>query len=152
MAAVIAIVSGVRNVRSESRIPPGTELRATVRPGAGSDVEALREAASLMGTLARAAITVDPAASRPAHSAVAVADGCEVYVELEGVVDLGAERQRVLKEIDRASREITFFEGKLSRQDFVERAPADVVARERDRLAATRAVLDKLTAGLKALE
>src|SRR3990172_4606760 len=131
MAAVIAIVSGVRNVRSESRIPPGTELRATVRPGAGSDVEALREAASLMGTLARAAITVDPTASRPAHSAVAVADGCEVYVELEGVVDLGAERQRVLKEIDRASREITFFEGKLSRQDFVERAPADVVARGR---------------------
>ena len=152
MAAVIAIVSGVRNVRSESRIPPGTELRATVRPGAGSDVEGLREAASLMGALARAAITVDPAASRPAHSAVAVADGCEVYVELEGVVDLGAERQRVLKEIDRASREITFFEGKLSRQDFVERAPADVVARERERLAATRAVLDNLTAGLKALE
>ncbi len=95
---------------------------------------------------------MDPAAARPPHSALVVADGCEIYVELEGVVDLAAERQRVLKEIDRAGREIAFLEGKLSRQDFVERAPADVVARERERLAVTRAVLDTLTAGLRALE
>jgi valyl-tRNA synthetase len=66
-------------------------------------------------------------------------------------VDLAAERQRVAKEIDKASREIAFLEGKLSRQDFVARAPAEVVARERERLTAARAVLETLTAGLRAL-
>jgi valyl-tRNA synthetase len=115
------------------------------------DAASLVEAAPLMGTLARAAITVDPAAVRPPQSALAVTQGAEVYVRLEGVVDLAAERQRLGKEIDRAGKEIAFLEGKLGRPDFVERAPAEIVARERERLAEQQAVREKLTASLAAL-
>jgi valyl-tRNA synthetase len=151
MSGVIAIVSAIRTIRSESRIPPAVELAAIVRPGPGLDAAALREAAPLMGTLARASITVDPAAVRPPQSALAVAQGAEVYVRLEGVVDLAAERQRLGKEIDKAAKEIAFLEGKLARPDFVERAPADIVARERERLSEQLAVREKLTASLAAL-
>ena len=151
MGGVIAIVSAIRTIRSESRIAPAVELAAVVRPGAGLDAAALREAAPLMGALARAAITVDPAAMRPPQSALAVAQGAEVYVRLEGVVDLAAERQRLGKEIDRAAKEIAFLEGKLGRPDFVERAPAEIVARERERLVEQQAVREKLTASLAAL-
>jgi valyl-tRNA synthetase len=135
MGAVIAIVGAIRTIRSESRIPPAVELSATVRPGPGLDAATLAEAAPLMGALARAAITVDPAAVRPSQSALAVAQGAEVFVRLEGVVDLAAERQRLGKEVDRATKDIAFLEGKLGRPDFVERAPAEIVARERERLA-----------------
>ena len=117
----------------------------------GLDAATLREAAPLMGTLARASITVDPGAVRPPQSALAVAQGAEVYVRLEGVVDLAAERQRLGKEIDKAAKEIAFLEGKLARPDFVERAPADILARERERLSEQYAVREKLTASLAAL-
>jgi len=151
MDAVIAIVSAIRTIRSESRIPPAVELAAIVRPGSGGDAAILAEAAPLMGALARATITVDPAAVRPPQSALAMAHGAEVFVRLEGVVDLAAERQRLAKEVERAAKEIAFLEGKLGRPDFVERAPAEIVARERERLAEQQAAREKLTASLAAL-
>ena len=151
MDAVIAVVSAIRTIRSESRIPPAVELAAIVRPGSGRDAAILAEAAPLMGALARAAITVDAAAVRPPQSALAMAHGAEVFVRLEGVVDLAAERQRLAREVDRAAKEIAFLEGKLGRPDFVERAPAEIVARERERLAEQQAAREKLTASLAAL-
>jgi len=67
-------------------------------------------------------------------------------------VDLAAERNRLLKEIDKAEKEIAFLEGKLARPDFVERAPAEVVDRERARLAEQRRIREKLSSGLAALQ
>jgi valyl-tRNA synthetase len=151
MGAVIDIVSAIRAIRSESRISPAVELQVLVKPAAGATAAAVSAAAPLMGALARAAITIDPAAVRPPQSAVAVAQGAEVFVRLEGVVDLAAERQRLAKEVERAAKEIAFLEGKLGRPDFVERAPADIVARERERLAEQRAAREQLTASLAAL-
>ena len=55
------------------------------------------------------------------------------------------------KEIERARKEIAFLEGKLGRPEFVERAPAEVVERERERLAEQRQIEQKLTASLTAL-
>ncbi len=152
MAPVIAIVSAIRTVRSESRISPAVELRVTVKPAARAAAGPIRDAAALIGALSRSVLTVEPGAARPAHSAHALAAGAEVFVHLEGVVDLGAERSRLLKEIEKAKKEIAFLEGKLGRRDFVERAPRDVVERERARLAEQRQIHDKLSTSLAALE
>ncbi len=150
MQPVIDIVSAIRAIRSESRISPAVELRVTVKPGA-SGAEGLAEVVPLIGALARSAIAVEPEADRPAQSAHAMAGDAEVFVHLEGVVDLSAERNRLAKEIERAEKEIAFLDGKLARQDFVERAPAEVVERERVRLAEQRRIRDKLSASLAAI-
>jgi valyl-tRNA synthetase len=150
MQPVIDVVSVIRTIRSESRIPPGVELQVTVRPGASRGAD-LADAAVLIGSLARAAIQVDPNAERPPQSAHAVAGEAEVFVHLEGVVDLSAERSRLAKEIERADKEIAFLEGKLARPEFVERAPAEVVARERARLDEQRRIHVKLSASLAGL-
>jgi valyl-tRNA synthetase len=62
-----------------------------------------------------------------------------------------AERTRLGKEIDKARKEIAFLEGKLARPDFVERAPAEVVARERERLGEQQQIEAKLTQSLAGL-
>jgi valyl-tRNA synthetase len=152
MAPVIAIVGAIRAIRSESRIPPGAELTVTIKPGAEHSTEIVTEAAPLIGTLARSVITVAPDAARPPQSAHALAGDAEVFVHLAGVVNLAAERNRLLKEIDKAEKEIAFVEGKLARPEFVERAPAEVVERERLRLAEQRRIREKLSAGLAAIE
>jgi valyl-tRNA synthetase len=151
MAPVVAVVSAIRTVRSESRISPAVELTVTVAC-APAKAARLRAAVPLIGALARASVTVAPRASRPPQSAHALADGADVFVHLEGVVDVGAERARLQKEIDRARKETSFLEGKLGRPDFVERAPAEVVARDRERLAEQGQILEKLTASLAALK
>ncbi|HYB41697.1 MAG TPA: valine--tRNA ligase [Candidatus Methylomirabilis sp.] len=152
MKPVVDIVGAIRAIRSESRIPPATELAVTIRPGSPAAGAIVAAAAPLIGALSRSAITVAPDAERPVQSAHAVADDAEVFVHLAGVVDLVAERNRLLKEIDRAEREIRFLEGKLSRADFVERAPAEVVERERTRLAEQGRIREKLSASLAVLE
>jgi len=99
-------------------------------------------------SLARATLTVDLRATRPRASALGVVGGTEVYVALEGVVDLAAERQRLEKEIKRAEEAIAFGRAKLSRPEFAERAPADVVEKEREKVAAQEALREKLVASL----
>ena len=74
--------------------------------------------------------------------------GSEVYVALAGAVDLAAERARLEKEIRRVTESVEFLRAKLARPDFVDRAPAEIVARERERLAAEEARRAKLTASL----
>ncbi len=86
----------------------------TIKPGAVATAEIIGAAASLIGTLSRSIVTIAPDATRPPQSAHALAGDAEVYVHLAGVVDLAAERTRLLKEIDKAKKEIAFLEGKLA--------------------------------------
>jgi valyl-tRNA synthetase len=151
MAPVLDFVSAIRTVRSESRISPAVELQVSVRPATAEIADVLAASAPIIGGLARAAITVAADGARPAGSAVATTPSGDVFVRLEGVVDFDAERQRLRKEVERAQKEIAFLEGKLGRPEFVERAPAEVVERERARLAEQRQTEQKLAASLAAL-
>src|SRR5207249_1343868 len=123
MAVVMGAVSAIRAIRGEMRVSPAITLAVTAKT-AGADTALLREHAPLVQSLARATLTVDPRATRPRASALGVVGGTEVYVALEGVVDLAAERQRLEKEIKRAEEAIAFGRAKLSRSELAERAPA----------------------------
>ena len=148
MAVVMGIVAAIRNIRGEMRVAPGLTVSAIVKPGPEAPTALVSANASLIQTLARAAVTVDPQASRPRSSALGVVGGIEIYVALEGVVDLGAERQRLQKEIKRAEDAIAFGRAKLARPEFAERAPAEVVDKEREKVAQQEALRDKLVASL----
>ena len=151
MAPVLDVVSAIRTIRSESRISPALELAVSVKPASPAVTAALADGAAVIGSLARAAITVSADGARPANSAMAATPSGDVFVRLEGVVDFDAERQRLRKEVERARKEIAFLEGKLGRPEFVERAPAPVVERERARLTEQRETEQKLAASLAAL-
>ncbi|MBI3629170.1 MAG: valine--tRNA ligase [Candidatus Rokubacteria bacterium] len=144
MQPIIGIISAVRNIRSESRVPPSVELTVTVKPASKPQADLLAGALPLIDALARCAATIAPEATRPANSAFAAVDSAEVFVHLAGVVDLAAERQRLAKELKKAEDEIRFLDGKLARPEFVERAPAEVVERERGRLEEQRRLRAKL--------
>jgi valyl-tRNA synthetase len=147
MGAIMGVVTAIRNIRGEMRIGPGVTLSVIVRAG-GDHAGLLEEHRALVEALARVRLAVDPQATRPAASALAVVGPSEVYVELAGVVDLAAERARLEKEVRRAGDAVASIESKLARPEFVERAPAAVVERERERLAEQRRVLEKLEASL----
>jgi valyl-tRNA synthetase len=147
MSLLMQTVTAIRNIRGEMRISPAQTLTVIVKAGA-ADEPLLGEYTPLLETLARARVTLDPNATRPRASALGVAGQSEIYVELAGLVDLAAERQRLDKEIKRTAEVIAFTSGKLARPDFTERAPAEVVEKEREKLAEHQALHDKLVASL----
>src|SRR5262249_16144955 len=131
----------------EMRIAPSAALTAIVRPGPGA-AELFAANGALIDSLARVRLTVDPRATRPRSSALAVLGGSELYVELAGIVDPAAERQRIEKEITRVAERIEFAKAKLAKPDFAERAPAEIAAEERERPAEQEVVRAKLVASL----
>jgi valyl-tRNA synthetase len=143
MQSVIDLVTAIRNIRGEMRIAPGVPLAATVR-AADEHLALFQEQIPLIEMLGRTRLTVDREASRPSNTALAVVGSSEVYVDLTGVVDLVAERQRLAREMARVEETVGFLTQKLARPDFVERAPAEIVERERVRLVEGRALLEKL--------
>ncbi len=151
MGLLMAVVTAVRNVRSEMQIPAGRSLSVIVRPPDAAQAALLQDALAPLGALARAEVRVDPAAVRPPRSALGLAEGCEVYIPLEGVVDLSAERRRLERDLGRVEEELARLEAKLARPEFRERAPADVVAREEARRAEQGALGAKLREALERL-
>jgi valyl-tRNA synthetase len=147
MGLLMQAVTAIRNIRGEMRLSPAQALSATIK-AAPADEALLRADVGLIETLARARVSIDAQASRPPASALGIAGQSEIYVELQGLVDLAAERQRLEKEIKRASEAIAFTRSKLARPDFTERAPAEIVDKEREKLAEQEALHAKLVASL----
>ena len=153
MAEVMAVTSAIRAVRSESGVPPSARPQAFLR--AGAEAAALLEShGALVCDLARLErLELLAAGSPPPRgSARGVAEGgAEVFVPLEGLVDLDAERDRLGRALAKVDKELARVEGKLNNPRFVERAPDDVVERERRVLAELADRRDKLSAALEAL-
>ncbi|MDL2216881.1 hypothetical protein LJB81_04030 [Desulfovibrio sp. OttesenSCG-928-M14] len=91
-------------------------------------------------------LTIDAGAEAPKASASDVACGNEVIVLLSGAVDLGAELARLDKERAKLDKEHAMLSGKLANENYVNKAPAEVVARDRARVAELSDAAAKLEA------
>ncbi len=152
MVLLVGVITAIRNIRGEMRIPPSTTLRAVLRPPKREPTRLLTSHAALIQSLARCTLTVDPRAARPRASALAIVEGVDCFVPLEGLVDLVAERRRLTKEIKKAEEQIAFLEEKLGRTEFRTRAPREVVEREERRLAEQREIRAKLQEGFRRID
>src|SRR5437899_4490703 len=141
-------VEKIRIIRAEYKVPPKARLRASIKPR-GRDRRSVFEAES--DTIKRLAqveeLTFDGATKGPGAYAV-FGDGSEVSVALEGAIDVQQECRRLSGELTRLDQQLSTLGTKLTNQNFVARAPAEVVAREREKERAWRdqrqALADKL--------
>ncbi len=97
-------------------------------------------------------ITISVGLEKPPHAATAVLTGIEVYVPLEGVIDFDAERGRLRDRLEKARGFLAGSEKKLANENFVTKAPDEVVERERQRNAELREEIQRLEANLAELE
>ena len=154
MTTVIDLVHGVRNLRAEYRVDPGRWVPATIVAEEG-DVDFYRSVAAVIGDLPGSRLrpieVVDRLEATMERAATVVAGRVALYVPLAGMVDIPRERARLEREREDALAEIDRAETLLSRPGFVEKARADVVDRERQKLAGLRGRLAKLDERLAAL-
>ncbi|MBI5710126.1 MAG: valine--tRNA ligase [Candidatus Eisenbacteria bacterium] len=138
------LVVAVRNLRAENKVAPGRTVAVVVR-GADAQLDLVERLADQLRPLARIeSLTLARDGSRPRVAASAVVQGAEVFLPLEGLVDLDAERERLVREADRLLSDLEGTRKKLRNQDFLTRARPDVVERERQRLARLEETLEKL--------
>ncbi|RTL65250.1 MAG: valine--tRNA ligase, partial [Hyphomicrobiales bacterium] len=148
---LIGLVSEVRSVRSEMNVPAGAKI-PLVLVGASDAVKArARHHADIIERLARLE-SIDFATAVPKGSAQIVIGETTAALPLAGVIDMGAERARLLREIEKTAAEIKKIDAKLSNAGFVAKAPPEVVEENRERKADFEAMTAKLQAALKWVE
>jgi valyl-tRNA synthetase len=146
-----AVLAGLREVRSRQDIPPKTPIQFAVKTDPVTQ-KLLEPMAPYFASMAGATATAwGPNVQAPPRSANFSAAECDVFVDLAGHIDLDAERVRTEKEKKNVEQQIDAKEKKLSNDNFVSRAPADVVQKERDSLTALRERLKSLCATLDEL-
>jgi valyl-tRNA synthetase len=147
---VVDLIAEIRSVKSEMGVPPSTLTPLVlVAPSHRAETGARAWSESIR-RLARVS-SIERAEAAPPGSLELVVRGEAVALPLAGVVDLGAERARLDKEIARVRLEIAKVEAKLGNPDFVARAPEDIIAEHEDRLETFQARLVKLNAARERL-
>ncbi|MGB5983915.1 MAG: valine--tRNA ligase [Desulfobacterales bacterium] len=146
MELVMAIITGIRNVRGEMNIAPAKALAVTVQSPGEEDREAITRHGDLIRNLAQLAeFKVEAPGERPAAAATAIAGDTQIFVSLEGVIDFDKERQRLEKAIAKVIQELSAVERKLNNPGFLAKAPEAVVAKN-------RAIFDELSANAEKLD
>jgi valyl-tRNA synthetase len=149
---IMEMVREVRTIRSEYGVDPGKYISATV--AAGLHVPVVAANADTIRRLAR----LQPLAlyqvldERPPRAVTLLVGEVAVYLPLDELTDVEAERARLAKELDGARRHETSTESKLSNESFTSRAPAEVVERERERIRSIRDRIRRLEERLEALD
>jgi valyl-tRNA synthetase len=130
-------VERLRAFRGENGIAPKARPDITFDAPKGADGDRLRKGTSAIVSLAQLGSLKEETGAlrgRPDAAEILVR-GFKMYVGLKGLVDVDAELKRLDKERAGLQKDIEFVEKKLSRPDFIQRAPAELVAAEREKLA-----------------
>jgi valyl-tRNA synthetase len=151
MQTLIALITKIRNIRSEMNIPARSSLKLFL---AAPDREAaiVRENADQIKRLARVEeITISDSLPQMEAAATDVVAAIEISVPLEGLIDIAKERERLNKEMARKETEARALAARLDNLSFVERAPREVVDQARTRHAELIAEMEKLKTTLASL-
>ncbi len=146
MASIKDLINACRNLRGEMNLSPAIKVPLI----ASGDNALLNAASPYLAALARLSSVTVVAALPGAEAPVAIVGDNRLMLEIE--IDVAAERERLTKEMARIENEVNKAHGKLGNASFVDRAPAAVVAQERERLAAFQATHAKLKAQLTELK
>src|SRR5690606_18044407 len=106
----------------------------------------------MLADLARVEEVSFGGANGEAGASAVLRSGAELFIPLAGVIDLEKERARLRAELERLEGQVKATEGRLANESFVDRAPAEVVQREREKLGSFAEQRDKLAATLRSLE
>ena len=148
-----SVILAIRNIRGEMNVPPGKTLSLLLKNGSDEDLRRLNGKRQALSKLAKLDDIQWLAASDEAPmSATQLVGSMEVLVPMSGLIDKVAEIARLEKEIQKLDKDIQRIQGKLGNAGFLDKAPADVVAKEQEKLAAQQAAQQTLSEQIKSIQ
>ena len=137
MTAIMETIKTVRNLRAEVNAAPGKKSEVILRFSDKEMQGVFEENEGYMMALASAdpVTFLELGANPPENAMAGVVNGVEIYLPLKGLIDVEKESARLAKESEKLEKEIKRLAGKLGNQGFLAKAPAEVIAGEKEKLA-----------------
>ncbi len=147
------MVSSLRNIRAEMGVSPKEELEVLIKTTTPEIAELLTANQWILTKLqSTKSLKISESITKPGACSSAIVDGNEIYVPLEGLIDVDKEIERINSEINRIEGWLKGINGKLNNENFVNNAPEAVVQNERNKKRDGEANLVKLREQLKDFE
>ena len=151
MARLQELISAIRTIRSEMNVPPHKQARALIRAEDTGIKELVTRHQLFFRELAKVEVTCGPEVERPPRAPRMILEGAEVFLPLEGLIDLEKERARLEKELAEVQRLLEASQRKLENEQFLERAPREIVEKEKAKAEELRERAERLRRNLELL-
>jgi len=132
MTLIIDVVNNIRNVRWEMNVPPSQIVEVILLSKNHESIEILQQYRMYVESLGKADhVTISESLKRPKSAATAVAQDVEIFLPLKGIIDFAEEERRLKKEIGKTIKDLASVTKKLSNEDFLKKAPEDIIEKEK---------------------
>lgn len=132
MKLVMELITAIRTIRSEMTVPPSKKANVLIHNESEKFKDILNRNFEYITSLGKIAnLTIGKNIKKPDLSATAVVKNLQIYIPLEGLIDIDKEKQRLEKEIGNFKGRLKAVQGKLQNPNFVKRAPKNIVEHER---------------------
>jgi valyl-tRNA synthetase len=153
MDQIMGVITGVRNIRGEMNIPPSKKVNIFIEIPDREAADSTRNNIVHIQNLARVdSVHIDSKVSKPEGSATVVFGMNQVHVLLKGLIDFHEERKRLKKEIKKIEKDMEISNKKLSKKEFMEKAPPEIVDKVRKKVESFNLKLEKLNHNLSFFE
>ena len=144
------IITGIRNIRGEMNINPSLSLTAIIHTADKKIATVANAHENIIIDLAKLeSLTVIPPQERPKFAAAAVIDNASIFVSLEGIIDFEKEAGRLEKELEKLDSELSAITKKLNNDNFIKKAPEDVIQKVKEKHQALTEKQNKLRTNLE---
>jgi len=149
---LMGVISGLRNIRSETGIHPSAVIEAFIVCHDPAGIEVLEAYRETIRSLARVeGLQIRDRGERPPGAASYIYKDIEIFVPLAGLVDIESELAKLAKEKDKSEGQLRTVEGKLNNNKFLANAPEAVVLKEKNKQTTLRAKLAKIIENMERL-
>ncbi|ARU57620.1 valyl-tRNA synthetase [Oleiphilus messinensis] len=146
------VILAVRNIRGEMDISPAKPIPLIMKNGDATDQRRLQENQKFLSSLAKLESIEWLTEGEAPMSATQLVGDLELLVPMAGLIDTAAETARLNKEIEKVQKELQRLSGKLNNEKFMSKAPADVVEKEKTKLAEAELTFGKLNDQLEKIK
>jgi valyl-tRNA synthetase len=153
MELLMDIITSIRNIRGEMRIPPSVKLKAMISAADEATRASVNNGAGYIVNLAALeSLTVEVNLVEPKGVATGVIGSTKIFVPLAGIVDIAGEKARLEKELAKVSKDLEQSSRKLANHDFLEKAASDIIVKEEGKLKSFQEKYSALEGALKKLK
>jgi len=134
MTVITDIITAVRNIRGEMNISPSQSLAVVLHSPDEATRTMIKQQQDVILDLAKLkALSTESPGDKPKASATAIVGDATIFVSLEGIIDFEKEELRLEKEIAKLSKELSAVSGKLNNENFLSKAPGEIVDKVREK-------------------
>jgi valyl-tRNA synthetase len=153
VSIIQGVIKVVRNIKAEMNIPLTREVDLHIRVVDNKKEDILKETLPYIKNLAHVnQILLGDTIEKPEYSATGVLEDMEIFVPLQNVIDIEAEVQRLDQKLSRIEKELTLINKKLNNTDFIEKAPKEIINKEKEKREELADIRDRISGNLKTIK